>query len=103
MSDLPPGPGYWKASDGNWYPPEAHPDYRAAGAPPGGGVQYAGASPGGYPVWFDYPEPPRKIANWRALAHFFMLIPHFIVSYVLCAVSNVVGIISWFVVWGGMP
>jgi membrane protease subunit (stomatin/prohibitin family) len=23
--DLPPGPGYWKASDGNWYPPELAP------------------------------------------------------------------------------
>lgn len=24
-SDTPPGPGYWKASDGNWYPPESLP------------------------------------------------------------------------------
>jgi hypothetical protein len=23
MSDQPPGPGWWKASDGNWYPPQA--------------------------------------------------------------------------------
>lgn len=22
----PPAPGYWQASDGNWYPPESHPD-----------------------------------------------------------------------------
>ncbi len=21
--EMPPGPGYWKASDGNWYPPQA--------------------------------------------------------------------------------
>lgn len=25
MSDVPPGPGWWIASDGRWYPPEAHP------------------------------------------------------------------------------
>lgn len=24
-SDVPPAPGYWKASDGNWYPPESAP------------------------------------------------------------------------------
>lgn len=23
----PPGPGWWQASDGNWYAPELHPDY----------------------------------------------------------------------------
>ncbi len=28
-----PGPGWWLASDGNWYPPETHPD----GAPAGPG------------------------------------------------------------------
>jgi hypothetical protein len=25
MSDRPEGPGWWIASDGNWYPPESHP------------------------------------------------------------------------------
>jgi hypothetical protein len=25
MSDKPEGPGWWIASDGNWYPPELHP------------------------------------------------------------------------------
>ncbi len=33
QNKLPPGPGYWQASDGNWYPPEAHPGYRMM-APP---------------------------------------------------------------------
>ena len=27
-----PPPGYWQASDGNWYPPELHPDYRPPNA-----------------------------------------------------------------------
>ncbi len=29
-----PGPGYWQATDGNWYPPERHPDYRPPAAQP---------------------------------------------------------------------
>ena len=28
MSDVANGPGWWIASDGKWYPPEAHPDVR---------------------------------------------------------------------------
>jgi len=28
MSDKPEGPGWWIASDGNWYPPELHPSVR---------------------------------------------------------------------------
>jgi hypothetical protein len=27
MSDTSQGPGWWLATDGNWYPPERHPDY----------------------------------------------------------------------------
>lgn len=30
MSDVSQGPGWWLASDGRWYPPETHPQYRAA-------------------------------------------------------------------------
>jgi hypothetical protein len=26
VNDQPPGPGWWRANDGNWYPPETHPD-----------------------------------------------------------------------------
>lgn len=39
MSDAPQGPGWWQASDGNWYPPE-----QAPSAPMGGD---AGGLPGG--------------------------------------------------------
>jgi hypothetical protein len=28
MSDVSRGPGWWLASDGKWYPPHLHPDYR---------------------------------------------------------------------------
>ena len=34
MSDLPQGEGWWEASDGKWYPPEKHPDYRPPPPPP---------------------------------------------------------------------
>jgi hypothetical protein len=55
-ADMPPGPGWWKASDGNWYAPELHPGAaepievprpgrsavtRSAGASAPGGVQAA--------------------------------------------------------------
>jgi hypothetical protein len=32
VTDVPPGPGWWKASDGNWYPPQSAPG--AVAAPP---------------------------------------------------------------------
>jgi len=34
MSDAPSGPGWWQASDGKWYAPEQHPDYRPPLLPP---------------------------------------------------------------------
>lgn len=30
MSEVSMGPGWWQASDGKWYPPEQHPDFRPA-------------------------------------------------------------------------
>lgn len=46
--DTPPAPGYWKASDGNWYPPDTHPLYGPAAfakPPPWGST--GGPGPGG--------------------------------------------------------
>ncbi len=40
-----PGPGWWLASDGNWYPPELHPD-SAGGAPEHGHSKHPGTGPG---------------------------------------------------------
>lgn len=34
MADEPRGPGWWKASDGRYYPPESHPRYRPPAPPP---------------------------------------------------------------------
>jgi uncharacterized RDD family membrane protein YckC len=40
MSDVPPGPGWWIASDGRWYPPEAHPGAAPPWAAPPPGSSY---------------------------------------------------------------
>lgn len=34
MSAQSQGPGWWVASDGKWYPPESHPDFRPPPPPP---------------------------------------------------------------------
>lgn len=34
MSEASGGPGWWRATDGKWYPPESHPDYRPPPPPP---------------------------------------------------------------------
>jgi hypothetical protein len=34
MSDTSQGPGWWRASDGKWYRPEQHPNYRPPPPPP---------------------------------------------------------------------
>jgi hypothetical protein len=35
-SDVPQGPGWWKAADGRWYPAEQHPKYQPPAQPPAG-------------------------------------------------------------------
>lgn len=39
-----------------------------------------------------------RVANWRPLAHWIMVIPHSIVAYVLGIVSNVIALVSWFII-----
>src|SRR5882757_5404961 len=34
MSDGSPGEGWWQASDGQWYPPDQHPQFEAGASPP---------------------------------------------------------------------
>lgn len=50
-----------------------------------------------YPATYDV-ETPDKVANWRAIAHIFMAIPHFVVVYVLSIVAFFVAVISWFAI-----
>jgi hypothetical protein len=74
MSDYPPtppepasgpAPGWWQASDGNWYPPDQRPGYGAPppsayGTPPGYG------QPTGY--GYGYTMPVAKSTNGMATA-----------------------------------
>jgi hypothetical protein len=48
MSNAPQGPGWWQASDGNWYPPQQQPGYAPPPAPP------SWSAPAAYP---QYPAP----------------------------------------------
>jgi hypothetical protein len=50
MSDVSNGPGWWKASDLKWYPPETHPDYIAAHVTTPAAVDGPKTSPG--PGWW---------------------------------------------------
>lgn len=68
MSDTQQGPGWWKASDGRWYPPETHPDYRPPPPPPPRPVPAppqharppAQPRPGPAPNYGPWSDPPQK-------------------------------------------
>jgi len=57
-----------------------------------------------YPLQFDL-EAPDKVARWRPLVHWLLVIPHVVVLYVLTLVQRVVFIISFFAILftGAMP
>ncbi len=44
---------------------------------------------------FDAPE---RVGNWRPLVHRLFVIPHLVVVYVLGLVSEIIGLVSWFIV-----
>ena len=44
-ADEPPGPGYWKASDGNWYPPDSSPGPATPPPAPTTGLAPMGPAP----------------------------------------------------------
>ncbi len=64
MSDIQQGPGWWRAVDNKWYPPEMHPNYQAPGAtvPPGTSPPGATVPPGTSPPGATVPpasyQPP---------------------------------------------
>ncbi len=97
MSDVSQGPGWWLASDGKWYPPE-----QAPGTP---GYGDASAGTGAGPTAADpvdvYLVSNEPIANWRALLHIFMGIPHYIINYILGYLRTVLIFVSFFTVLFG--
>ena len=60
MSDVSQGPGWWEASDGKWYPPEATPGYAspAPNAPSSGPGTGAGPAYGSNPYTPPNPYAP---------------------------------------------
>jgi hypothetical protein len=50
-----------------------------------------------YPASFSF-DPPERVANWRAIAHVFMAIPHLIVLYALNTLSEAIGFVSWLLI-----
>jgi hypothetical protein len=50
-----------------------------------------------YPATFTF-DPPEKVANWRPLVNWLLVIPHLIVLYVLNLVSEVIGFVSWLII-----
>jgi len=50
-----------------------------------------------YPATLAF-DAPDRIANWRPLVQWLLVIPHVFVLYVLQLVSEVVALISWFVI-----
>src|SRR3954468_14800702 len=57
-----------------------------------------------YPATFTF-DPPEKVANWRPLVNWLLAIPHFVILYGLQILSEVVSVISWFVIviTGALP
>jgi hypothetical protein len=51
MSDTQQGAGWWQASDGKWYAPEQHPDYRAEATPPESGEAQPAAAQASAPAY----------------------------------------------------
>jgi hypothetical protein len=57
-----------------------------------------------YPATFTY-DGPERVANWRPLVQWLLMIPHLIVVEVLQAVAGVLALVSWFIILftGRMP
>lgn len=88
MSDAPQGPGWWQASDGKWYPPEAA--QGAAASTPGPAVPgYAAGPPAGAPN-------PGQYADWgtRVVATLIDAAAAFAVALVGLILAAIFGSIS---------
>lgn len=57
----------------------------------------AAATGGAYPASFTF-DAPERVANWRPLVHWILVIPHAVVLYVLNLVAEVAALVSWLVI-----
>ncbi len=105
MSDTPQGPGWWQASDGQWYPPEQAPAQPATPPPapsvppplPGGGPAttpgFAGASSGAEPQ----PAAPGAAFNYGWLKFQQNLGDIIVAAIIGFVIFVVIFAIGWFV------
>lgn len=117
MSDVSQGPGWWIASDGKWYPPEQHPDYRPPPPPtaPGGafppmpppgvpasptGPPWPGprSEPSAVPLHLWVLDPPPSPRNRLTCAiRLIMVIPQYVVLAFVGIAAFFAVIAAWFV------
>jgi hypothetical protein len=50
-----------------------------------------------YPATLTF-QPPERVANWRPLVNWLLAIPHLLVVSALRYVSEVLGVVSWFII-----
>lgn len=97
MSDVSQGPGWWQASDGKWYPPEAaQPGGAPGGAPMGapmGGV--AGAGPEAYADWGT--RVVATLIDYAVVLAF--VIVGFILGAILGSISSTLGVLFMLLVY----
>jgi hypothetical protein len=55
------------------------------------------ATGGAYPATLTL-DAPERVANWRPLVHWILVIPHAVVLYVLNLVAEVAAVLSWFAI-----
>jgi hypothetical protein len=70
MTDASPGPGWWLASDGRWYPPHLHPDVRARADEPAALEEPAAVEPArttAFAAPVSY-VPDREPIDWERVA-----------------------------------
>jgi uncharacterized protein DUF4389 len=93
MSMTPQGPGWWEASDRKWYPPELHPDRRAAQPPPAESAPLLPGDP--LPLLVSLP-PRERQRRWTVLIRPLLAVPLFIVVLFIGIATSVVVVIGWF-------
>lgn len=85
MSDTSQGDGWWIASDGKWYAPELHPDYRP---PP---VQPLPPPPSLLPPPPQGPVDPQQVPPAKSHGRRLLLIPAAIVALIIIIIAATAG------------
>jgi hypothetical protein len=93
MSDVQVDQGWWQATDGKWYPPERHPNFRPTGIPP------SGMPPSGLPPLSQGPGLPGLPEEPAVPTQTLISAPRFRGAAI---VSTVFKVAAWLVLIGGV-